>query len=128
LSEFNLAFLGPAWITHRRWGEITLPNRKTLALLVYLAIESQRPHTRESLLGLLWPELPTPSAQNNLRVAWSQLRQSLTEAENPVESIPHLISTRLELRFNLHSDHQLDVTHFRELLEACRTHQHGQPN
>jgi predicted ATPase/DNA-binding SARP family transcriptional activator len=125
LSELDLAFLGPTQITHRQWGVITLPNRKTLALLVYLAMESEGPHTREALLGLFWPELPTLSAQNNLRVIWAQLRQSLAEAENPVKSVPHLIGTRLDLRFNLFSDHYLDVTHFRELLEVCRTHEHA---
>ena len=122
MSELNFAFLGPAQITHHQWGEITLSNRKTLALLVYLVIKSERPHTREALLGLLWPELPTSSAQNNLRVTWSQLRQSL--AKDSDDSLPYLIGTRLELRFNPHSDYHLDVTLFQDLLEACRTHQH----
>ncbi len=125
MSHLNLAFLGSARITHHQGDEITFPNRKTLALLVYLAMEAQRPHTRESLLGLLWPELPTPSAQNNLRVAWSQLRQSLAETENPVESSPYLISTRLELGFNPHSESSLDVIIFQDLLDACRIHQHA---
>ena len=31
---------------------------KVRALLAYLAVASQRPHRRESLAGLLWPEQP----------------------------------------------------------------------
>ena len=124
MSHLYLGFLGSAQITHPQWGEITFPNRKTLALLVYLAMDARRAHARESLLGLFWPELPTPSAQNNLRVAWSQLRQSLREAENPGESSPYLMSTRLDLRFNPHSDTSLDVTLFQDLLEVCKNHQH----
>ena len=123
MSELNLAFLGPPRITHRRWGEITFPNRKALALFTYLVIESDHAHSRESLLGLLWPELPTPDAQNNLRVTWSQLRKRLRE--DPDDSHPYLIGTRLDLQFNPHSGHSLDVTLFQDLLEACRAHEHS---
>ena len=122
MPELHLAFLGPAQITHSKWGEIAFPNRKALALLAYLVIESDHPHSRESLVGLLWPELPTASAQNNLRVTWSQLRKRLADGEN--DSNPHLVAARLDLRFNPHSDHLLDVTRFQDLLEACRTHEH----
>jgi predicted ATPase/DNA-binding SARP family transcriptional activator len=122
LSELNLAFLGPVQITHRQWGKITLPNRKTLALFAYLAVESASAHSRASLLGLLWPELPTSDAQNNLRVTWSQLRQRLQE--DPDASNPYLIGTRLDLQFNPHSDYTLDVALFRDLLEACHAHTH----
>ena len=43
-------------------------------MLAYLAVESAQPHSREALLGLLWPDLPEADARNNLRVTWSQLR------------------------------------------------------
>ena len=123
MPELNLAFLGPARITHHKWGEITLPNRKALALFTYLVIESDHPHSRESILGLLWPELPTPDAQNNLRVTWSQLRKHLREDQDGAN--PYLIGTRLDLQFNARSDHSLDVMLFQDLLEACRAHEHS---
>ena len=41
---------------------------------------------------------------------------------------PYLISNRLDLQFNPLSQYELDVTRFRSLIEACRTHAHpGQP-
>lgn len=103
-------------------GEISFPNRKALALFVYLATESDHVHSRESLLGLLWPELPTVAAQNNLRVTWSQLRKRLGNGRG--EAALYLIGTRLELSFNPNSAHCLDVTRFLDLLETSRAHQH----
>jgi len=124
LSKLKLGFLGPPQISHAQWGDITLPNRKSFALLAFLAVESASAHSRESLFGLLWPESPTSAAQNNLRVTWSMLRKFLKEA--PSEQEPFLLSTRLELQFNLHSDHWLDVTAFERLLEDCQTHGHSE--
>ena len=124
MSTLKLAFLGNPQITHDQWGEIALPNRKALALLAFLAIESASAQSRESLLGLLWPELPTPAAQNNLRVTWSILRKYLKEAAS--EQAPFLLSTRLELQFNPRSDHWLDVVAFENLLEDCPTHNHAE--
>jgi predicted ATPase/DNA-binding SARP family transcriptional activator len=124
LSRLKLGFLGPPQISHTQWGAITLPNRKSLALLAYLAVESASAHSRESLLGLLWPESPTSAAQNNLRVTWSMLRKSLKEISSEQESF--LRSTRLELQFNSQSDHWLDVTAFENLLERCNTHEHAE--
>jgi predicted ATPase/DNA-binding SARP family transcriptional activator len=124
LSKIDFAFLGPAQVTHQT-GETAFSNRKALALLAFLVLESDHPHSREGLLGLLWPELPTPAAQNNLRVTWSQLRKGL--GDKLEDEQPHLIGTRLDLQFNPDSNHSLDVARFLDLLEACRTHQHASP-
>ena len=40
---------------------------KVRALLAYLAVESDRPHRRETLAGLLWPEQPENAARLSLR-------------------------------------------------------------
>jgi predicted ATPase len=126
MSELIFSFLGPIQLSHPRTGEITIPKRKALALLVYLVIEADHPHTRESLLGLLWPEHSTAAAQNNLRVTCSQLQKYLEKAQEDAQ--PYLISNRLDLQFNPLSRYELDVNLFRKLIEACRTHAHpGQP-
>ena len=75
MSELIFSFLGPIQLSHPQTGEITITKRKALALLVYLVIEVDHPHTRESLLGMLWPEHSTAAAQNSLRVTWSQLQK-----------------------------------------------------
>jgi predicted ATPase/DNA-binding SARP family transcriptional activator len=113
-------------IEHRQLGAITLTNRKAIGLLAYLLIESDHAHSREFLLGLLWPDLPTAAAQNNLRVTWAHLQKALGTSASDEQ--PHLIGNRLALRFNPLSDHELDVAHFRTLMEACRLHPHPDPH
>jgi len=125
LAELIFFLLGQLHIEHRQLGTITLNNRKVIGLLAYLLSESDRAHSREFLLGLLWPELPTAAAQNNLRVTWAQLQKAL--GTNPSDEQPHLIGDRLTLGFNPLSDHELDVTRFRALIEACRLHLHPDP-
>jgi predicted ATPase/DNA-binding SARP family transcriptional activator len=126
MSELIFSLLGPVQLSHPRTGEITITKRKAMALLVYLVIEADHPHTRESLLGLLWPDLPTAAAQNNLRVTWADLQKALGTSDSGEQ--PHLIGDRLTLRFNPLSDHELDVARFSTLIAACRLHPHPDPH
>lgn len=126
MSKLKFSLLGSLQIEHRRLGAITLTNRKAIGLLTYLLIESGHTHSREFLLGLLWPNLPTPAAQNNLRVTWAHLQKALGIKNS--DSQPHLIGDRLTLRFNPLSDHELDVSRFNSLTEACRLHPHPDPH
>jgi DNA-binding SARP family transcriptional activator len=125
LAGLIFSLLGRLQIEHRRLGTITLTNRKAIGLLAYLLVESDHAHGREFLLGLLWPDLPTAAAQNNLRVTWAQLQKALGTSASDEQ--PHLIGDRLTLRFNPLSNHELDVARFRTLIEACRLHPHPDP-
>ena len=118
--------LGHLRIEQRQLGAVTLANRKATGLLAYLLVESDHAHSREFLQGLLWPDLPTAAAQNNLRVTWAYLQKALRTGDSGVQ--PHLVGDRLTLRFNRRSDHELDVTRFRALVEVCRTHPHADPH
>ena len=126
MSKLIFSLLGHLQIEHSQLGAITLANRKAIGLLAYLLIESDHAHSREFLLGLLWPDLPTPAAQNNLRVTWAHLQKLLGTSASDAQ--PHLIGDRLTLRFNPLSDHELDVARFRTLTEACRVHPHLDPH
>lgn len=126
MAGLNFSLLGRLQIEHRRLGTITLTNRKAIGLLAYLLVESDHAHGREFLLGLLWPDLPTAAAQNNLRVTWAQLQKAL--GTNSSDEHPHLIGDRLTLRLNPLSDHELDAARFRTLIETCRRHPHPDPN
>ena len=126
MAGLNFSLLGQLQIEHRRLGTITLTNRKAIGLLAYLLVESDHAHGREFLLGLLWPDLPTAAAQNNLRVTWAQLQKALATSDSDEQ--PPLIGDRLTLRFNPLSDHELDAARFRTLIEACRRHPHPDPN
>ena len=126
MPELIFSFLGRLQIEHRQSGAITLTNRKAIGLLAYLLSESDHAHSRESLLGLLWPDLPTAAAQNNLRVTWAHLQKALGIRNSDTQ--PHLIGDRLTLRFNPLSDHELDAARFNSLTEACRIHPHPDPH
>ena len=55
---------------------------KVGSLLAYLAVESNRPHRREVLAELFWPELSDDHARSNLRYALFKLREGLREKSN----------------------------------------------
>src|SRR5690349_4751034 len=50
-------------------------TEKTAVLLAYLAYHLDRTHSREELIGLLWPEADTARGQMSLRTAISSLRR-----------------------------------------------------
>jgi predicted ATPase/DNA-binding SARP family transcriptional activator len=96
-------------------------SQKVRALLVYLAVNADRPHGRDALAGLLWPEQPDLLARNNLRQALANLRQTLRDRAT---ARPFLLITRDTVQFNPASDHQVDVLAFTTLLDACSQHSH----
>ena len=57
------------------------PTQKSAALLAYLAYHLERPHPREKLIDLLWPDVELDSGRNSFNVALSSLRRLL---ETPV--------------------------------------------
>jgi predicted ATPase/DNA-binding SARP family transcriptional activator len=62
-------------------------THKTGALLAYLAFYRERPHPREALIELLWPERELPSGRHNLRLALSSLRHQLEPPGVPEGSV-----------------------------------------
>jgi predicted ATPase/DNA-binding SARP family transcriptional activator len=100
---------------------ITSLGSRTLALLAYLAIEADRPHRREALAALLWPDLPDAHSRNNLRQALFQLHQALGEGDPPF-----LIADSQTVQLN-RSSAALDVAEFQALVETCRQHLHHRP-
>ena len=75
---------------------------KALALLAYLAV-TKRPHSRESLAGLLWGEMPDAAAKANLRKILSVLREI---------AAPNVEIGRQDGRFNRDSNYWLDTEIF----------------
>lgn len=94
---------------------------KVRALLAYLAVESDQPHRREALAGLLWPDQSEIMARNSLRTALSKLRQAIGD---PTAEPPFLHISRDTIEFNTESDYQLDVADFSTLLAECDRHRH----
>jgi DNA-binding SARP family transcriptional activator len=107
--------------------EAQLDNDKTLesrakrieALLAFLATESDRPHRRDRLVGLLFPDMPDDQARTNLRQTLTRLRRAINDGE---ADPPFLLVTREATQFNPASDYSLDVDAFEDLLKGCRVH------
>jgi predicted ATPase/DNA-binding SARP family transcriptional activator len=93
-------------------------RRKEQGLLAYLAVESGQAHSRDTLVGLFWPEMAPADARNNLRVALSRLKRQLGESHAALET------TRHSVRF-VPTDHiQLDVSQFLAIGKQTETHEH----
>jgi predicted ATPase len=90
------------------------------ALLAYLALEANRPHEREHLCALLWPDDPLPAALTNLRQALHRLRQAL---EPPGEEGRYLLITRQTVQLNP-ATIESDVSALDAALRAVATHKH----
>ena len=56
---------------------VSLPTKKTKALLAYLAFQNNRPHERAKLAALLWADSAETQARESLRHTLSALRRAL---------------------------------------------------
>lgn len=61
------------------------PTRQTASLLAYLALFPTRPHAREVLAEMLWPEADLESQRHSLRLALSRIR-ALLGPDHPLEA------------------------------------------
>jgi predicted ATPase/DNA-binding SARP family transcriptional activator len=124
MAQLSLLLLGPPQILLGSEPLDGLKHDKVRALLAYLAVEAGRPHRRDSLVGILWPDFPQTAARNSLRQALAILRQALgDQVRNP----PFLLTSRDVVQFNQESDYWLDVAAFSGLLAAARRHGHRRP-
>jgi DNA-binding SARP family transcriptional activator len=89
-------------------------TKKVQALLIYLAVEATRVHQRESLMTLLWPDLPLTSAQVNLRQAIYRLRQAIPEVNSRYGEgqVPLVLTQRHSVQINPDAHIWLDVEEF----------------
>jgi predicted ATPase/DNA-binding SARP family transcriptional activator len=124
MARLSLSLLGPLLVTLEGQPVSGFESNKVRALLIYLAAEADRPHQRDTLAGLLWPELTNEAARSNLRQALANLRQAISDR---TAEPPFLLITRATLQFNQASDHTLDVATFDALLAACAAHTHRHP-
>jgi DNA-binding SARP family transcriptional activator/predicted ATPase len=102
----SIWLLGPAQVSLDREFVSGLRSGKALALLAYLAVESDRAHRREKLAGMLWPDYTESSARASLRRALADLRQAIGDHR---ATPPYLNTTRETIQFNTDSDYWLDV-------------------
>ena len=125
MPRLSLAVLGPIQISLDGQSISGFAYSKARALLLYLAVEADRPHQREALVSLLWPDLPEQAGRTNLRQALASLRAALGDSDDS-PSPPFLLITRDSLQFNPAGDYELDAGAFEALLAASRAHPHRQ--
>jgi len=119
MSRLVLSLLGPFQLTLEGKSVKAPLGVKTQALLAYLAAEADRPHRREVLAGLLWPDQPEEAARHSLRQALHQLRRAIG-AETP----RFLLITPQTVQFDETGDYYVDVAEFLALIDQCEGHAH----
>ena len=112
MPRLALCLLGSFQVTVDEQPIVAFESDKARALLAYLAVESGRPHSREKLAGLLWPESTEALARASLSHALTNLRHALgdCDAERPI-----LLASRQAVQFNPEGDAVVDVIAFVDL-------------
>jgi WD40 repeat protein/DNA-binding SARP family transcriptional activator len=117
MARLEIFLLGSFHVTLDSELLTNFESDKARALLAYLAVEADRPHRREALAGLLWPDTPERTARTNLRSALANLRQVLHDHLCPKgyqAQPPYLLVTRQTIQLNSEGDYWLDVDAFRD--------------
>ena len=79
MPHLSLSLLGTFQATLDGQPIAGFESNKVRALLAYLAVEAGRPHARDELTGLLWPDQPDAAARANLRKFQRLARGDLVE-------------------------------------------------
>ena len=117
VSPLHLHLLGPPEV---RLGEslLTFPTRKTLALLIYLAIEGGM-QPREHLAALLWPEANPERSYASLRNTLGHLQTTFRQASGQAQT-PYLSVTHQSLGLNPDANIDFDLHTIGQAYEQAR--------
>ena len=122
MASLSLSFLGPFQATRDGQPVVGFESNKVRALLAYLAIEADHPHTREELAFLIMARPARPGSAVKPAPGAGQF------ASNPMAtkrlSRPSYSSTASSSSSMSEADCRLDVTAFAALLAASESHSH----
>lgn len=121
MAHLSLALLGPLRMALDERPLTAFESDKVRALLIYLALEADRPQRRAMLAELFWPNQPDRVGRHNLSQALFNLRQTIGDQR---AQPPFLLITRETVQFNCASDHDVDAAAFGALVAACDAHRH----
>lgn len=119
MPNLSIALFGAGRILGPDGKELDLRGRKEFALLAFLATESESAHRRDFLGGLLWPEMGDSEFRNNLRVALSRLKNSLSRS-----GIEPLLIDRQTVQLKPSPDIEIDTYRFWQLVRDVDSHKH----
>jgi DNA-binding SARP family transcriptional activator len=114
MSRLEIRLLGSFQVAKDGESLSGFDSDKVRGLLAYLVLEADRPHRREKLASLLWPDYPERSARTSLRRALANLRQVVGDKS---AKPPYLLITRQTIQFNSDCDYDLDVKSFLDGIE-----------
>ncbi len=92
------------------------------SLFAYLAYHRNRPHTRDLLAGMFWPEVPDAVARRRLSQALWRIGQTIRASQTwvPPPGLPQpLLTTKSTVQLNPHFPIWLDVEEFKQCRAAC---------
>src|SRR5262245_37073128 len=112
MAVLTLTFLGSFGVAIDNVPITRFRSDKVRALLVYLAVEAERPHSRASLCGLLWPDQTDDAALHNLSQTLLRLREALGDTRSATS---FLRISRQTIQWNSASQHSLDTADFARL-------------
>ena len=115
MSKLELSFLGLFSARLDGAPVTSFESNKVRALLAYLVVEAGRPHAREALATLLWPDWPDSSARSNLRYALANLRKTIHDQQ---AEPPFLLISRDAIQFNPASDYCSDASEIAALASS----------
>jgi DNA-binding SARP family transcriptional activator len=113
MARLSISLLGGISISLDGRPVTGFESNKARALLVYLATETDRTHSREKLAALLWPDLSGQAARNNLRYTLSTVRKLIGDLQAPR---PFLCISGQTIQLNLEGNVEVDVLTFNERL------------
>lgn len=126
VQQLHLTLLGMFRLQTASGITINLATDKVRGLLAYLAVEADRPHRREALAALFWPDMPDQAARSNLRLSLHRLRQAIDE-QVPGAAASLLLVNRHVVQ--LHTAHLTRDHHqFQQAVTACEKHAHLELN
>ena len=109
MARLSLSFLGAFQVVLGQKIITNFRSANVQGLLVYLAMQAERPFPRDVLATLFWPEERESKARANLRQSLYQLRKVLRDDEG---ERPFLLIDRHTVQFNQESEYELDVGQF----------------
>ncbi|HNS50651.1 MAG TPA: BTAD domain-containing putative transcriptional regulator [Anaerolineae bacterium] len=111
MPRLALSLLGAFQVTLDDRPVTEFVSDKVRALLAYLATEWDRPHSREKLAGLFWPDSNETAARASLSHALTNLRTLLAADGLP----PILLADRQSVQLNPEAGIAVDAAAFQDL-------------
>lgn len=115
MPRLAISTLGTLQVTLDKVPLTRFASDRARALLVYLAVEADRPHRREGLITLFYPDYTEQQARKNLSQTLYRLRQTIGDEDT---TPPFLLVDRHTVQFNTASDAWLDVWAVRDALRS----------